>query len=132
VFEPQDAREAYNRGLEYLDYNEPDQAIAAFNEAVRLSPRHIHALFARGCAWAERGDLAKAIADYEATLQLDPNYTAAHANLAEAQRHLKSSTNRRNNELVEDGGDFSDLSRSDTYSSRSAVMARKIPPARNG
>ena len=46
AFEAQDAVEAYNRGLEYLDYNEPDQAIAAFSEAIRLNPRHVHAYLA--------------------------------------------------------------------------------------
>ena len=95
MFEPQDAREAYNRGLEYLDYNEPDQAIVAFNEAIRLNPRNVHAFFARGCAWVERGDFAKAIADYESTLQLDPHYAAAKANRDEAERGLKATGGRR-------------------------------------
>jgi tetratricopeptide (TPR) repeat protein len=90
VFEPQDAREAYNRGLEYLDYNEPDQAIVAFTEAIRMNARHVHAYFARGCAWAERGDFAKAIADYDFALQLDPNYAAAKSNQAEARRLLQN------------------------------------------
>ena len=46
----QDASEAYSRGLEYLEYNEPDQAILAFTETLKLNPRHMHAYFARGCA----------------------------------------------------------------------------------
>ncbi len=49
----QDALEVYSRGLEYLDYNEPDQAILAFTEALHLNPQHVHAYFARGCAWAD-------------------------------------------------------------------------------
>ena len=61
MHDPQDASEAYGRGLEYLDYNEPDQAIRAFSEALKLNPRHVHAYFARGCAWAERGNLEQAL-----------------------------------------------------------------------
>ena len=74
----QDALEAYSRGLEYLDYNEPDQAIRAFTEALKLNPRHVHAYFARGCAWIERGNLEQAIADYNEAIRLDPNYAAAY------------------------------------------------------
>jgi tetratricopeptide (TPR) repeat protein len=84
VHDHQDALEAYSRGLEYLDYNEPDQAILAFTEALKLNPRHIHAYFARGCAWVERGDLERAIADYNDAIRLDPNYAAAYSNRAAA------------------------------------------------
>ena len=84
MYDHQDASEAYSRGLEYLDYNEPDQAIVAFTEALKLNPRHIHAYFARGCAWAERGDLERAIADYNEAIRLDPNYAAAYSNRAAA------------------------------------------------
>ena len=84
VHDHQDASEAYSRGLEYLDYNEPDQAIGAFSEALKLNPRHVHAYFARGCAWAERGDLERAIADYSEAIRLDPNYVAAYSDRAAA------------------------------------------------
>ena len=71
LLEPQDAREAYSRGLEYLDYNEPDQAIAAFGEAIRLNPGHVQAYFARGCAVVEerRRTREKAVADYNQALR---------------------------------------------------------------
>src|SRR5208283_1080918 len=84
VYDHQDALEAYSRGLEYLEYNEPDQAILAFTEALKLNSRHTHAYFARGCAWAERGNLDKAIADYSEAIRLDPNYDAAYSNRAAA------------------------------------------------
>ena len=84
VHDHQDALEAYGRGLEYLDYNEPDQAILAFTEALKMNPRHVHAYFARGCAWAERGNLDQAIADYNEAIRLDPDYAAAYSNRAAA------------------------------------------------
>jgi tetratricopeptide (TPR) repeat protein len=99
LYEAQDAVEAYNRGLEYLDYNEPDQAITAFSEAIRLNTKHVHAYFARGCAWAERGELDKAIDDYSETIRLDPSYAAAYFNRAAAYR-AKGFRNRADADLA--------------------------------
>ena len=84
MYDHQDALEAYNRGLEYLDYNEPDQAIRAFTEALKLNPRHFTPISPAVCAWAERGNLEQAIADYNEALRLDPNYAAAYSNRAAA------------------------------------------------
>ena len=84
---PQGQRvEAYGRGLEYLDYNEPDQAIAAFTEAIRLDPRHVQAHFARGYAWAERRTWSGAIADFSEAIRLGSAYAAAYYNRAAAYR----------------------------------------------
>ena len=55
----EDPIEAYNRGLEYLDYNEPDHAIAAFSQAIALNGRHALAHFARGFAYASMGELER-------------------------------------------------------------------------
>ena len=84
----QDAVEAYHRGMEYLDYNEPDHAIAAFTEAIRLDGKHANAWFARGFAYASRGHMAKAVADYSEAIRLDPAYAAAYHNRAAAYREL--------------------------------------------
>ena len=84
----QDAVEAYHRGMEYLDYNEPDHAIAAFSEAIRLHGKHANTWFARGFAYANRGHLAEAVADYTEAIRLDPAYAAAYHNRAAAYREL--------------------------------------------
>jgi tetratricopeptide (TPR) repeat protein len=80
LHDPQDAVEAYSRGMEYLDYNEPDQAIAAFTEAIRLRPKYIQAWVARGYAHAIERDLDQAIADYTEAIRLDPSYASAYYN----------------------------------------------------
>jgi tetratricopeptide (TPR) repeat protein len=83
-----DVVEAYNRGLEYLDYNEPDQAIAAFSEAIRLNPKHAAAYFARGFALAEMGQLERALADYNRVIELQDDYAAAYLNRAGLHERL--------------------------------------------
>ena len=80
--------ESYNRGMEYLDYNEPDQAIAAFTEAIQRNPRLTHAYFARGFAHAGRGDFARAVADYTAAIERDPTLVGAYCNRAAAYQQL--------------------------------------------
>jgi tetratricopeptide (TPR) repeat protein len=70
--------------MEYLDYNEPDQALAAFSEAIRLRPHHVPAWFARGFAQASLGQFDAAIADYSEAIRLDPRYAAAYHNRSAA------------------------------------------------
>ena len=88
----EDAVEAYNRGLEYLDYNEPDQAIVAFSQAIELNGRHARAYFARGYALATKGDMAGAIADYDAAIRLDPHNGAAYFNRGAAFQQCGEAT----------------------------------------
>lgn len=84
----EDPIEAYHKGLEYLDYNEPDQAIAAFDAAIALRPEFAGAWFARGFAKATLGEFESAIADYDRVLQLDAEHAAAYVNRAAAYRAL--------------------------------------------
>jgi tetratricopeptide (TPR) repeat protein len=70
--------------MEYLDYNEPDQALAAFTEAIRLKPNSLQAWFARGFAQANLGHFDAAIADYSEAIRLDPRYAAAYHNRSAA------------------------------------------------
>jgi Flp pilus assembly protein TadD len=88
VYEAEDPIEAYNRGLEHLDYNEPDLAIEAFTQVIALKPTSVHARFGRGFAHAMRGDLDLAVTDYTEALRLDPRYVAAYQNRAVAYRQL--------------------------------------------
>ena len=84
----EDTVEAYNRGMEYLDYNEPDQAIAAFSAALDRNPRFAHAYFARGYAYAGQGDAARAVADFSAAIRYDPTLVGAYHNRANAYHLL--------------------------------------------
>ena len=53
-----------------------DQAIADFDEAIRLEPGRALAYSHRGNAWSRKGDKDRALADYEAAIRIDPNSPA--------------------------------------------------------
>ncbi len=60
-----------------------DDAIAQFQEALRLDPSQADVHYNLGNAWAQRpGQRDEAIGQYEEALRLSPNFTEAHFNLA--------------------------------------------------
>ena len=59
---------------------ECDRALADFDAAIRLDPRHAQAYISRGCAHATRGEHDRAIADYDAAIRLDPGCARAYSN----------------------------------------------------
>ena len=80
------ADEAYNRGSQYLRNNMYDEAIAEFNEAIRINPNDASAYCNRGMAYvyAEKPDLDQAISDCKKAIELKPGYGRAYNNLAVA------------------------------------------------
>src|SRR4051812_29003810 len=67
-----EADEAYNRGVSHFGKGDYDKAIADYNEAIRLDPKHALAYYNRGLSYAMKGDHDKAIADYNEAIRLDP------------------------------------------------------------
>ena len=59
-----------------------DQAIADFNEVIRLDPNNARAYSVRGACFVRKGDLARALVDLEASLRLDPKDASVHSNLS--------------------------------------------------
>jgi tetratricopeptide (TPR) repeat protein len=84
----EDAIEAYRLGMGFLETDEPEQAVSAFSEALRLHPKYVHAWFARGYAHACRGDLTRAIDDFGEAICFDADYAAAYYNRAAAYRRM--------------------------------------------
>ncbi len=59
-----------------------DEAIALYEEALRIRPDYAHAHTNLGLALARRGQVDEAISHYQAALKIEPNYAAALNNLA--------------------------------------------------
>jgi tetratricopeptide (TPR) repeat protein len=66
-----------NRGLAHAAKSDP-RAIADFDEAIKIEPQQIRALFERGRFYAAAlGDLDRAVQDFDAAIAVDPRYTDA-------------------------------------------------------
>ncbi len=74
----------YNRGNAHSAKGEHDQAVADFDEALKLEPRNASALNNRGSARADKGETDAAIADFDAALKLNGRYASAWFNRANA------------------------------------------------
>src|SRR3954464_12909195 len=68
-----DAASYYERGIERSRQREYDQAIADFDQVIRLNPKFAEAYFSRGNARHRKGDHDQAIADYNQAIHLDPD-----------------------------------------------------------
>jgi len=69
-----------NRGLLYDRIGDYDQAIAEYNQAIKIDPYTLEAYFNRGVIYEIQGDYDGALADYNQALQINPNYAIAYSN----------------------------------------------------
>jgi tetratricopeptide (TPR) repeat protein len=63
--------------------NQYDEAIADYNEAIRLRPQYAKTYFNRGSAYRKKGQNEQAIADYQKALELSPDLENVKAKLLE-------------------------------------------------
>ena len=68
-----------NLGAVLEDLGQVRPAIAAYTEAVKLSPKEARLLVKRGWAHEKLQELNEALADFAAALQLEPSHAEAHA-----------------------------------------------------
>ena len=83
---PNSAFALYNQGSTQLNLKDYDRAIANFDEALKLDPKYVVALNARGLAYEGKGQHDRAIADYDRAIELDPKYAAGFVNRGNAYR----------------------------------------------
>jgi tetratricopeptide (TPR) repeat protein len=78
------AEDHYKRGQARLDAGDPEGAIAAFDEAIRLDPTHAPAYNERGVTHYRKGDYDGAVADFSEAIRLAPRDPAAYRGRAAA------------------------------------------------
>jgi len=77
-----------NRGNAHLRLSETSQAIADYDQAIRLDPDYPLAYNGRGLAYRNLGEDRRAITDFSQAIRLDPQYDRAYKNRGIAYEHL--------------------------------------------
>jgi tetratricopeptide (TPR) repeat protein len=72
--------EIIKRGVDAASTGDSDQALADFNEAVRLKPDNAEAYMNRGNIHSSIGNPDQAMADYNKAISLRPDFAAAYVN----------------------------------------------------
>ncbi len=75
-----DADGWYNKGVALGELGKYDEAIKAYNEAIRVNPDLIVAWFQKGNALHKQGKYDAAIKTYDAAIRLDPKYPIIWSN----------------------------------------------------
>ncbi|MCY3743564.1 MAG: tetratricopeptide repeat protein [Candidatus Poribacteria bacterium] len=78
----------FYRGNEKYSMRSYEDAITAYNEAIRLQPDFANAYVNRGLAKEKLGQHESAIMDYSSAIKIDPNLSGAYNNRGSAQRKL--------------------------------------------
>jgi tetratricopeptide (TPR) repeat protein len=77
-----------DRGVEYVEQGEYDEAVAEFQAAIELDPDDAGAHRNLGTAYLEQGKYEEAAAAYEKAIELDPDFGEAYGDLAGAYFNL--------------------------------------------
>jgi len=67
--EPKTADEFYNRGIDYFDIEDYNNALNDFSKALRMNPKLMEARYERGCAYIELENWNKAMLDLSVYLE---------------------------------------------------------------
>lgn len=68
----------YQRGICWYERDEPDLAIADYNEVLHLDPSDALTYYERGRAYEDKDDNQRALADFNQAIRLDPKYAWAY------------------------------------------------------
>ena len=82
------AEEFHNAGVALVNQGQTEEAIGAFDEAIRLDRQYGVAYNARGLAYSNLGQPQKAIEDYTVAILLDPQLAEAYRNRGLAYLNL--------------------------------------------
>ncbi len=77
-----DSRKAYERGMQALKKNKPDEAGKEFEKAVELYPNHAEAWLELGRIQVSRGQADAAHQSFNASIKADPKFVSPYVQLA--------------------------------------------------
>ena len=83
-----EADDHYNSGAALQEQGRPEEAIAEYDEAIRLDPQLAKAYYNRTFAYDDLGQYQRAIEDYDEAIRLDPQLAEAYANRGFAYTNL--------------------------------------------
>ena len=83
-----EAKQHYNKGVEYGQQGRFDEAIAEYTKAILLDSSLAEAYSNRGNAYRALGEVQRAIADYAEAIRLNPQDAGAYASRALAYTAL--------------------------------------------
>ncbi len=87
---PSSAEAAFARGRDLFRNNSFAQAVAEFDESIRLDPGHITSYLVRGIARHRTGDPQAALADYAEVIRARPDDITAYVSRGQAYHELKA------------------------------------------
>jgi tetratricopeptide (TPR) repeat protein len=90
---PQEAMAYHVRGLAYYHQAAYPQAIADYEQAIRIDPRFNEAYFSRANAYFDLGNYIQAIADYTQSILLSPSDAVAYSNRGNAYMQMGDMAN---------------------------------------
>ena len=79
---PKDSKKAYERGLQAVKKNKPEDAAREFEKAVELFPQHSAAWFELGRIQADREQIDAARQSYQKSIQGDPKFIGPYVQLS--------------------------------------------------
>ncbi len=82
-------------GMVHEHLGQIEEGINAYTEAVKLAPKGVKILVKRGWAYEKLQELDKALADFRAAVEIDPNHPEAHTGLGYVQAGRNESANAR-------------------------------------
>lgn len=71
-----------DRGVDFYNMGQYNQAIAQYTIAIRLDPEFVLPYYNRGLARRDKGDWDQAIDDFTEAIRVDPKYSVAYSNRA--------------------------------------------------
>lgn len=82
-----EAQQHINEGAELLRQGQLGEALAGYNESIRLDPQFVGAYVGRGTTYQGLGMLENAVEDYDEAIRLNPELAIAYSNRGLTYHH---------------------------------------------